>query len=126
MVVLIIDSIALARTILTNILVQECGLHRTSIHEATSGSVALNLYKTIKPDIVFMEVNLPERNGKEIMQSILKHDPDAYIIVSSSAAEKMAVRDCVNAGAKDYILKPLDPSRVKTALEKGGVDLDEV
>jgi two-component system chemotaxis response regulator CheY len=126
MVVLIIDNIALARTILTNILVQECGLHKTSIHEASSASVAINSFRTLKPDVVFMDVNLPDKSGKQITEDILKIDPNAYIIMCSSVAEKATVRDCVIAGAKDYILKPLDPSRVKLALEKGGINLDEI
>ncbi|MCL1844177.1 MAG: response regulator [Defluviitaleaceae bacterium] len=120
MSILIVDDVSLMRRILKNILVGHCGIDERDIYEATDGNVALREYKRFKPRVVFLDVLMPIQDGKETVRELMAEDPNAYIIMCSSAGEREIVRDCVNNGAKDYIIKPLDPERVKLALENSG------
>jgi two-component system chemotaxis response regulator CheY len=127
MTILVVDDVALMRKILTNMLVQQCGIQKDNVYEAADGAAAVAVYKKHKPDIVFLDVLMPKQNGTETVADLIKADSEAYIIMCSAAGERAIVKDCVRAGAKDYIIKPLDPDRVKIALKKGGLkeDLEE-
>lgn len=118
--IIIADDVALMRKILVDILVGHCGVSKPSIHEAADGETAVRDYKRFRPKLIFLDVLMPKKNGQDAIAEIINFDPSAYIVMCSSAGEKHIVEACVTAGAKDYLVKPLDPERVKLALENGG------
>ncbi|MCL1862523.1 MAG: response regulator [Defluviitaleaceae bacterium] len=120
MTVMVVDDVSLMRKILTNILVYHCKMDRSDVHEASDGSVAVMEYKRVKPKLVFLDVSMPKMSGQETVEELLKQDPDLHIVMCTAAGEREVVKQCVRAGAKDYIIKPVDPERVKVALEKAG------
>jgi len=121
--ILVVDDVSFMRTILTDMLANHCGLDKSNIHEASGGNAAVREYKRLKPKTVLLDVLMPDLNGQETVEEIIKFDPDAYIIMCSSANEKAIVEECARAGAKDYIIKPIDPVRLKAALRKCGFKL---
>ncbi|MCL1884350.1 MAG: response regulator [Defluviitaleaceae bacterium] len=120
MVILIVDDVAFMRKIVIDMMVQHFHINRDSIHETNNGKNAVRDYKQLRPNIVFLDVLMPDQNGPETVAEIIEIDPDAYIVMCTSAKERATVRECVKAGAKDYIIKPIDPKRLRVALEKGG------
>ena len=118
MTVLIVDDVTLLRILLKDILTKHCGLTKEEVFEASGGFGAVREYKKLRPAVVFLDVLMPDQSGVETVKEIVKINPDAHIVMCSAAAEKNVVRECIQSGAKDYILKPLDPERVKKALSK--------
>jgi|GEM_PF-1290550 len=137
MTILIVDDVAIFRIMLKDIITKHVAAapgeyHEIKLEEASDGKVAVKEYKRLKPDLVFLDVFMPGQNGKDTVKQIIEHDPNAWIIMCSGSAEKSVVRDCIRAGATDYVLKPLDPRRVALALERfrrgdaSLVNLDEI
>jgi two-component system chemotaxis response regulator CheY len=118
--ILVVDDVSFMRKIFTDMLVNIYGLNKSSIFEASGGNSAVREYKRIKPGVVFLDVLMPDKNGTEVVGEIMAFDPNAYIVMCSSANEKAIVEECAKAGAKDYIIKPIDPERLKIALKKCG------
>jgi two-component system chemotaxis response regulator CheY len=118
--ILVVDDVAFMRRIIVDILVNHCGIEKKKIHESSNGMLAVREYMRLKPKMVFLDVLMPGQNGDVTVAEIVKFDPNAYIVMCTSAKEKGVVEDCTKAGAKDYILKPIDPTRLMTALKKGG------
>lgn len=116
--VLIVDDVALMRLLLSDILIKYCQINRGYIHEATDGVSALGEYKKVRPNMVFLDVLMPNQNGLEAVKHILEFDPSAYIVMVSSATEENVVKECLNNGAIDFIIKPLEPGRVQLSIEK--------
>ncbi|MCL2199188.1 MAG: response regulator [Defluviitaleaceae bacterium] len=120
MTVMVVDDVSLMRKILTNILVQHCKLEKSNVHEASDGTVAVADFKRVNPKVIFLDVVMPKMGGQEAVRELLKQGPDVHIVMCSAAGEREIVKECVRAGAKDYIIKPVDPERVKVALQKAG------
>ncbi|MCL2014993.1 MAG: response regulator [Defluviitaleaceae bacterium] len=118
MSVLIVDDVAIMRTVLKDILIAECGLSPTKIEEATSGETALVSYGQFKPDIVFLDIAMPDLDGKVVIERLLKIDADAIIIMCTGSGDKASVMECIRAGAKDYLRKPITADRLLKSLEK--------
>ncbi|MCL2199194.1 MAG: response regulator [Defluviitaleaceae bacterium] len=118
MKILIVEDTAILRTILKDILKKFCKIDPEKIFEAADAMKALADYKTISPDMVFMDIGMPKLNGKEAVRQLLEIDPNAYIVMCTGSRKMNDVVECVRAGAKDYLVKPLDPERVKEALRK--------
>ncbi len=86
------------------------GLKLTFVGEATRGEDAVALYAKEKPDLMFMDINMPGLNGDEALKQIRARFPDARIVMLTSVAETEKVKECIQHGALNYILKsnPLD------------------
>ena len=116
--VMIVDDLKIMRHIIKKQLEQ---LGYKIIAEATSGEEALSLYKSFKPNIVTMDIMMPEKNGVknglESLKLIKKFDNNANIIIITSDNKEESVKEALNAGAKGYILKPTDKERLKTVLD---------
>jgi two-component system, chemotaxis family, chemotaxis protein CheY len=107
--VMIVDDAGFMRNILKNI-VTEAGFE--VVCEAKDGLQAINLYAQHHPDLVTMDVTMPEMDGLEAVMTILKVYPDAKFIMCSALGQQNTVLDSIRAGAKDFIVKPFDRDRV--------------
>lgn len=76
------------------------------IHEAQSGEEALSAYKDIRPDVVLMDILMPGMNGISVTREIMKIDPSANIIVITAIGKPGLEKECMDAGARGFLLKP--------------------
>ncbi len=113
--VLIVDDAAFMRMLLKDI-VTKAGYEVAG--EASNGKEAVEKYKELNPDIVTMDITMPEMTGIEATKEIIKMDPNAKIIMCSAMGQQMMVVEAIQAGAKDFIVKPFQQSRVVEALSK--------
>ena len=113
--VLITDDAAFMRATLRNLLEKEGFV---VAGEAANGEEAVRLYQELKPDIVTMDITMPVMNGIDAIKEIMKIDPNAKIIVCSAMGQKPMVIEALQAGAKDFLVKPFEPARVVQALKR--------
>lgn len=116
--VLITDDTAFMRMTLKKV-VEKNGFE--VIGEAGDGQESIDKYKELQPDLVTMDITMPNVNGITAIKEILKHDANARIIVCSAMGQKPMVMEALGAGAKDFVVKPFDPERVIEALNKAGM-----
>lgn len=88
------------------------------VGEAKDGDDALLKYKTLKPSVVTMDVVMPTKHGIDAIKSIIAFDPDAKIVVISGLHQKSLVMDALDAGARDYIIKPFVPEDLVATIER--------
>jgi len=84
---------------------------------ATTGRQAVTDYPTVAPDMVAMDITMPELNGIEATRLIMAADPEARIIIVTSHGQEQMVMDAIEAGAKGYILKPVKLEKLRETLE---------
>jgi two-component system chemotaxis response regulator CheY len=113
--VLIVDDAAFMRMILRNMIIK-MGLE--VVGEARNGLEAIKQFSDLKPDVVTMDITMPEMDGVIAVGEILKMDKHAKIIICSAKAQKRMVVDAMLAGAKDFIVKPFQEEKVQEALLK--------
>ncbi|NLM69642.1 MAG: response regulator [Firmicutes bacterium] len=113
--VLITDDTAFMRMTLRNV-IQKNGFH--VIGEAADGEEAVSKYKELQPDLVTMDITMPKMDGITAIKEIIKYDANAKIIVCSAMGQKPMVIEALNAGARDFLVKPFDAQRVIEALHK--------
>jgi two-component system chemotaxis response regulator CheY len=107
--VLIVDDASFMRTMLKDILTSG-GFELAG--EATDGVEAVQKFKELKPDIVTMDIVMPLKSGIDAVREIIALNKDARIIMCSALGQESLVLEAINAGAKDYIIKPFDPDKV--------------
>ena len=88
------------------------------VGEATNGQEAVALYEKEKPDIMFLDINMPVKNGDEALNEIRAKFPDANIVMLTSVAETETVQQCIEAGAVNYILKTNPLDKIKVMIEE--------
>ncbi|HOJ88595.1 MAG TPA: chemotaxis protein CheY [Pseudothermotoga sp.] len=115
--VLIVDDAAFMRMLLKDI-ITKAGFE--VVGEAANGVEAVEKFKELKPDVVTMDITMPEMNGIDAIKKIREFAPDAKIIVCSAMGQQAMVVEAIQAGAKDFIVKPFQHSRVIEALQKIG------
>ncbi|MCR6096053.1 response regulator [Salipaludibacillus agaradhaerens] len=113
--VLIVDDAAFMRMMIKDILQKN---DFEVIGEAGDGQQALDLYKEHSPDLVTMDITMPEMDGITSLKEIRKHDPNAKVIMCSAMGQQAMVIDAIQAGAKDFIVKPFQAERVLEAINK--------
>lgn len=113
--VLVVDDAAFMRMMLKDILTK--GGHEV-VGEAANGLEAIERYKELKPEVVTMDITMPEMNGIDAIKEIRKIDPNATIIVCSAMGQQAMVIEAIQAGAKDFIVKPFQAARVIEAVQK--------
>ncbi len=111
---LIIDDAAVMRLRLRDILEPQFEV----VGEAEDGSQAVTLYENCRPDFVTLDITMPKMDGITVLQNILKKHPDAKVIIVSAVGQKQTVFKALALGAKDFVVKPFDPERVKTAANR--------
>ncbi|MCS7174512.1 chemotaxis protein CheY [Pseudothermotoga sp.] len=113
--VLIVDDAAFMRMLLKDI-ITKAGYEVAG--EAANGAEAVEKYRELKPDVVTMDITMPEMDGITAIKKIREIDPNAKIIVCSAMGQQAMVIEAIQAGAKDFIVKPFQHSRVIEALQK--------
>ena len=115
--VLIVDDVQLFRSTLKKLLVSFCSISEGDIYEADDVKSGLEKYAEVQPQLVFLDIVMPEIGGVEAVSLFLENYADAKIIMCSSLIETDSVMNCLAAGALDYILKPLTSAeRLKEAI----------
>jgi two-component system, chemotaxis family, chemotaxis protein CheY len=113
--VLIVDDAAFMRMMIKDILTKN-GLQVAG--EAENGAVAVDKYKELKPDLVTMDITMPEMDGIVALKRILAADKAAKVVMCSAMGQQAMVIEAIQAGAKDFIVKPFKPERVIDAINK--------
>jgi len=113
--VLVCDDAIFMRTMISDILSQ-AGFE--IVGEAESGVQAVEKYKVLKPDLVTMDIVMPDMGGIEAVREICKGDPEARILMCSAMGQQALVVEAIQAGAKDFVVKPFQPSRVLEAVQR--------
>jgi two-component system chemotaxis response regulator CheY len=90
------------------------------VGEAGNGLEALDLYDRLRPDLVTMDLVMPEMGGLEALRQIRAQDPDARVVVVTALDQKQALMDSIREGAIDFIVKPFERQRVLNLLAKLG------
>ena len=113
--VLITDDALFMRVTLKNILINN-GYEIAG--EAKTGKESIELYLQTRPDLVTMDITMPEMDGITAVREIRKRDPAAKIIMCSAMGQKNMVLEAVSAGARDFIVKPFQADKVLDAIRK--------
>lgn len=113
--VLVCDDAVFMRTMIGDILTQ-AGLD--VVGEAESGQEAVQKYKELRPDLVTMDIIMPEMGGIEAVKKITQMDPSARILMCSAMGQQALVQEALQAGARDFVVKPFQPSRVLEAVQR--------
>jgi two-component system chemotaxis response regulator CheY len=113
--VLVVDDAAFMRMMIKDILTKN---GYDVIGEAENGAVAVEKYKDLKPDLVTMDITMPEMDGIAAVREIKAIDSSARIIMCSAMGQQAMVIDAIQAGASDFVVKPFQPERVLEAVAK--------
>lgn len=113
--VLIVDDAAFMRMMLKDILLKN-GYEVAG--EAQNGIKAVELYKSEKPDVVTMDITMPEMDGIQAVKEIRAIDASAKIIMCSAMGQQAMVMEAIKSGARDFVVKPFQPERVLESLKK--------
>jgi two-component system chemotaxis response regulator CheY len=113
--VLIVDDAAFMRMMIKDILSKN---GYQVVGEAENGIKAVEKYAELKPDLVIMDITMPEMDGIEAVKRIRAADPGATIVMCSAMGQQAMVIEAIQAGAKDFIVKPFQPERVLEAVNK--------
>lgn len=113
--ILIVDDAAFMRMMIRDILTKN-GFE--VVGEAQDGAQAVEKFKEVRPDLVTMDITMPEMDGIAALKEIKKMDPDAKVIMCSAMGQQAMVIDAIQAGAKDFIVKPFASDRVIEAINK--------
>ncbi|ASJ54342.1 response regulator [Brevibacillus porteri] len=113
--VLIVDDAAFMRMMIKEILSKN---GYSVVGEASDGAQAVEKYKELGPDLVTMDITMPEMDGISALKEIKKLDPNARVIMCSAMGQQAMVIDAIQAGAKDFIVKPFQADRVLEAIKK--------
>ena len=103
--VLVVDDSITVRELMKQQL-RENGIQNLS--EAKSGTEAVQKYKTFLPDLVFLDINMPEMNGVQVLAKIMEFNPQAYVIMLSSLGTKEKISETLELGAKNFLMKPIE------------------
>lgn len=113
--VLVVDDAAFMRMMIKDIL-RKGGYE--VVGEAEDGLKAVEKYKELRPDLVTMDITMPDMDGITAVKEIRKLDGNAQIIMCSAMGQQAMVIDAIQAGAKDFVVKPFQPERVLEAVRK--------
>lgn len=115
--VLVVDDAAFMRVSIKNSLTKN-GFE--VVGEAENGQVAVQKYQELQPDIVTMDITMPELDGLGALKAIIKVDPAARVVMVSAMGQEAMVRDAVMSGAKGFIVKPFKEEAIISAFAKLG------
>ncbi len=115
--VMIVDDSLFMRKIMRGILVEKGYI---VVAEAASGIEAMRNLHTSHPDIIMLDIILPDSNGLDLLESVITACPDSKVIVCSSLGEDSVVRKALNLGACAYLQKPFTPEKISEVLESLG------
>jgi two-component system, chemotaxis family, chemotaxis protein CheY len=113
--VLIVDDAAFMRMMIKDILTKN---DFEVVGEAQDGNEAVEKYKELTPDLVTLDITMPDKDGITALKEIKAMDPNANVIMCSAMGQQAMVIDAIQAGAKDFIVKPFQADRVIEAIKK--------
>ena len=113
--ILICDDAMIMRVLLKDILTKN---GYNVVGEAQNGRMAAEKYRELKPDLVLMDITMPEVDGIQAVRNICSEFPDANVILCSAMGQEIMVMDAIKAGAKDFIVKPFQASKVIASIRK--------
>ena len=113
--ILIVDDAAFMRAMLKRIL-EDAGFE--IVGEAVNGREAVQLYEELNPDLVTMDMVMPEMGGMEALQAIRGRDHKAKVVIVSAVDQRENLLEAIRSGATEYIVKPFDESRVMKAVRR--------
>ena len=110
---LVVDDAIFMRTVLKKMLTEA---QFTVVGEASNGVQAIEMAKQLQPDIVTLDITMPEMDGIEAIKKILEVSPKTNIIMCSAMGQHSRVVEAIKAGAKDFVVKPFEKARVLQAI----------
>jgi two-component system, chemotaxis family, chemotaxis protein CheY len=113
--IMIVDDTAFMRAMIRDMIT---GSGHEVVAEAKNGAEAVKLYSNAKPDLLTMDITMPDMDGVTALRNIRKIDPNAKVIMCSAMGQHAMVLDAIQAGAKDFIVKPLQQQRLLEAIQK--------
>jgi len=113
--ILVCDDAIFMRTMIGDILT---GAGYEVVGEAETGVQAVEQYSRLKPDLVTMDIVMPDMGGIDAVREIRRQDPDAKILMCSAMGQQALVVEAIQAGARDFVVKPFQPSRVLEAVQR--------
>jgi two-component system chemotaxis response regulator CheY len=113
--IMIVDDAAFMRKMIKQMLME---LGHEVVAEASNGVEAIKVYERIKPDLVTLDITMPDMDGIQAAKEIRKIDPKAVIIMCSAMGQKTMIVEAIQAGAKDFVVKPFQKDRVHSAITK--------
>ena len=113
--ILICDDAAFMRMMIKDILTKN---GYNVVGEAENGAKAIEKYNETKPDLVLMDITIPEMDGIQALKKIKESDPKAMVIMCSAMGQQAMVIESIQSGAKDFIVKPFQADRVLEAVKK--------
>jgi len=90
------------------------------VGEAANGDEAVSLFRSLKPDLVTMDIVMPNLDGVEALRAIRDEDPSARVCMVSALNQREKLSECIRLGAIDFIVKPFDKARLASLFEKQG------
>ncbi|MFE5322810.1 response regulator [Paenibacillus sp. NPDC056579] len=116
--VMVVDDTAFMRMVMRGLMEQ---LGMNVVAEARNGLEAVNLYEKVRPDLVTMDITMPEMDGIEALKQIKRMDSKAKVIMCSAMGQKDMVLEAMRSGAIDFVVKPLQKDRLEEAVRNSGV-----
>lgn len=113
--ILIVDDAAFMRMMIKDILTKN---GYEVVGEAENGAIAVEKYADLKPDLVTLDITMPEMDGIEALKKIKQSDPSARVVMCSAMGQQAMVVEAIQSGAKDFIVKPFQADRVLEAVSK--------
>lgn len=113
--IMIVDDAAFMRMVIKGMVTE--GGHEV-VGEATNGAEAIQKYSALNPDLVTMDITMPEMDGIQALKGIRQIDPKAKIIMCSAMGQQSLVVEAISAGAKDFLVKPFQKEKVNEAIAK--------
>jgi two-component system chemotaxis response regulator CheY len=113
--VLVVDDAAFMRKMVTDALTS--GGHEI-VGEAGNGAEAVAQYQALRPDVMTLDITMPEKDGLAALKEIIAVDPGAKVVMCSALGQESKVLESIKSGAKDFVVKPFQADRVLSAIEK--------
>jgi two-component system chemotaxis response regulator CheY len=112
--IMVVDDSQFMRMRVANFLTK----HGYDIIEAEDGEEAVQTYRLVKPDVVLMDMAMPRKNGRIALSEILEFDPQAKVIMVTALGQQAIMLRALQAGAKDFLVKPCEPDQILAAVQK--------
>jgi two-component system chemotaxis response regulator CheY len=113
--VLVVDDAAFMRKMVTDAL--SGGGHEV-VGEAANGAEAVTRFQELRPDVMTLDITMPEKDGLAALKEIIAVDPGAKVVMCSALGQESKVLESIKLGAKDFVVKPFQADRVLSAIEK--------
>jgi two-component system chemotaxis response regulator CheY len=113
--VLVVDDAAFMRKMVTDAL---SGGGHEIVGEASNGAEAVQRFQELRPDVMTLDITMPEKDGLAALREIIAVDPGAKVVMCSALGQESKVLESIKLGAKDFVVKPFQADRVLSAIDK--------